>query len=231
MITADGFVRIHIGGPPNSLGSQGSAQFIGQVVADKTQASGTGLIFGQGCGAFVTSRFCAETASSEISVTLTVDEGSISGDIEVAMSSGNETWQVDMFWPRPQYTLFGYLEPPPPEWMAGTYYEGLAELARDLDTLIILDTSGRFFFQSPSSSCIGNGALTPHLDGAFNVFDVKLTMEVCSGAYAYLNGEFEGLATIFINCPDGDYCTSLIMWLASPEGAESRTAVTLWSTD
>jgi hypothetical protein len=223
LITADGFVRIHVGGSSDTFDD--SVQFIGQVIAGASQASGTGIIVGQGC-ALASGRFCAETASSEIIITLTADDGSLTGQIEVAASDGDETWRLDMIWPRPWYTAFGYLEPLTFAFMEGVYYGQVAEFALDEDTLISVDGAGRFFFQSPASGCVGNGTLAPHLDGAFNVYDVTLTIEVCNAAYASLNGELEGFATVFVSCPDDD-CAWLTMWLASAEGAASRTAVTL----
>jgi hypothetical protein len=88
-----------------------------------------------------------------------------------------------------------YVIPARLELLAGQYMEELAEFAFDGDVTISVDPAGQLFFQSARSGCIGNGALAPHLDGKFNVFDVTLTIESCNAAYAYLNGAYEGLAT------------------------------------
>lgn len=222
LITADGLVRISVADSSRDARAE-PVQFIGHVVADASQASGTGMIVGQGC-TIPSSRFCSESVSAGINITLTTDDW-LSGEILVEMSDGNEAWQLNMTWPEPRYTAYGYLEPATVGWAEGPYYVERAEFAVDhWDTLISIDGAGQLFFQSPNSGCVGNGTVAPHLDGAFNVYDVTLTMENCGGAYAYLNGDFEGLVTIVVSCPDED-CTLLTIYLASVEGAASRTAI------
>ena len=88
-----------------------------------------------------------------------------------------------------------------------------------------IDSSGRLFFQSANSGCVGNGALVPHLSGAADTYDVTLMMENCNGAYAYLNGQYDGLA-LFTPSSYWDYDGLLRMWLSKPTGETPSAALT-----
>jgi hypothetical protein len=68
-----------------------------------------------------------------------------------------------------------------------------------------VDGAGAMFFQCVATGCVGNGALAPYLSGEFNVYDVSLTNENCTGAYVYMNGEFEGLAARSVGAALNDY--------------------------
>ena len=100
----------------------------------------------------------------------------------------------------------------------GLFREELAQFAQAGDVIATIDSAGRLFFQSPDSGCTGNGTLAPHADGRFYVFDVNLLIESCDTRYAFLNGEFEGLAT---ESQGGywDYDNWLIMFLSTPDGS------------
>jgi hypothetical protein len=95
------------------------------------------------------------------------------------------------------------------------------------DVMTTIDGAGQLFFQGPVSGCVGNGALTPH--GELQVFDVSLSIENCAGAYAYLNGQFAGLAT---ETQTGywDYDYSLMMFLSTVDGSASTAAVTMYAS-
>jgi hypothetical protein len=109
---------------------------------------------------------------------------------------------------------------------AGQFKELLAEFASAGDLSMNIDSSGKLFFQSANSGCVGNGALVPHLDGAADTYDVTLMMENCNGAYAYLNGQYDGLA-LFTASSYWDYHYLLRMWLSKPTGETPPAALTM----
>jgi hypothetical protein len=85
-----------------------------------------------------------------------------------------------------------------------------------------IDSSGKLFFQSANSGCVGNGALAPHLSGTADTDDVTLTMKNCDGAYAYLSGQYAGLG-LYSASSYWNYDSQLRMWLSKPT-AETRPA-------
>jgi hypothetical protein len=227
LLTVDGAVRLYVGGPHVSSGAlpqtrpEGSAQFVGRLEVNGDQAIGTGVIIGQGCAGTQGVRFCGEPASGEIS--FVIDSGDIRGEIQVTTGESKETWLLEMA-PWDNY----YVLPARVEHLAGQYEEELAEFAPDGDVLMNIDSAGRLFFQSPHSACAGNATLAPHLDGAFNVYDVALTIEGCNETYAYLDGEYEGLAT---TSPSGywDYDSLLRAWLSKRDPVTSQAAAVTMS--
>jgi hypothetical protein len=100
--------------------------------------------------------------------------------------------------------------------------ELLAEFAVGGDVIMNVDSAGKLFFQSAKSGCVGNGALSAHLDGSADTLDVTLQMENCSGAYAYLNGSYAGLA-LLTSSSVWDYDALLRVWLS--KGACGRDDV------
>jgi len=230
IFTTDGAVRLYVGGAYDPTGvvqvtrPDSSAQFVGTLKGSGGNASGTGIVVGQGCAVSVPGRFCgaAAQASMAIGVRYTgVDFGQIQGELHVTTESGDETWSLDLRDLNNYYVLPARLES-----LAGPYLEKLAEFAGDGDTVLSLDGAGRLFFQSPSSGCVGNGTLTPHLDGTVNVYDVTLDVEGCQAPRAYLNGVFGGLATTTPSTV-WDYDSLLRMWLARTDGTSSPAALTL----
>lgn len=227
LLTVDGAVRLYVGGPYISDGvlqqtrPDGSAQFVGTLEMQGDRAIGTGVIIGQGCASAQSVRFCGEPASGEIS--FAVDSGNVRGEIRVTTGDGEETWLLDMA-PWDNY----YVTPARAEYLAGQYEEELAEFAPAGDVLMNIDTSGRLFFQSPRSACTGNAILAPHLDGTFNVYDVLLTIQGCNETYAYLDGEYEGLAT---TSPSSywDYDSLLRAWLSKRDAVTSQAAAVTMS--
>jgi hypothetical protein len=127
-----------------------------------------------------------------------------------------------MYWPTETY-----LERATLEFAAGLYELTRAEFADDGSVIVSVDSAGRLFFQSAQSGCVGNGALAPHLDAEFNVYDVTLTIASCTSVYEYLNGEFEGLATRAVAGGWSDWGDALVFWLTSA-GTPTRAAMTVW---
>ena len=224
LLTVDGAIRLYVGDPYSANGAlettrpQSSAQLVGTFQVHDSQASGSGIIIGQGCANATPIRFCSDTASAEISVV--VDEESVQGEVRVSTSAGEETWSVDLgAWSN--YYLLSAAQ----RYLTGQYQEQIADFNADAAMIVSVDPDGSFFFQSAPSGCTGNGTVAPHLDGEFNVYDVELTLGSCTGPYAYLNGVFEGLAT---TTPGSywDYDSLLRVWVAKRD-ATPQAAVTL----
>ena len=230
VFTQDGEVRLYVGGPYDNGGELqltrpgSSEQFVGTVEMGDRQLSGSGLIIGQECAINAAGRFCGQPAPAEISATVQLNtDGSgsavMQGEIRVTTSSGTATWPLNLqLWPGPS--------PATSAAAAGQYKEVLAEFASAGDVIMNIDSSGKLFFQSANSACVGNGALVPHLNGAADTYDVTLTMQNCNGAYAYLNGQYDGLA-LFTASSYWDYDSQLRMWLSKPTGKTPPAALTM----
>jgi hypothetical protein len=108
--------------------------------------------------------------------------------------------------------------------VSGQYKEMLAEFASSGDVIVNFDSSGRFFFQSAASGCVGNGTSVARPDGTVGTFDVILLMESCTGPYAYLNGQYHGLA-LYTASSYWDYDSNLRMWLSKPTGETPPVAL------
>ena len=235
MLTADGLVRLYVGGGPyddDGVLPQtvpvSSAQLVGKLHGQANQISGDGLVFGQSCAASNPIRFCAEIVNANISIAVaSVDfQAYIQGEILVTTSAGTETWSLDLITFDNYYVL-----PATGSNLAGHYKEALAEFALNEDTIISIDAAGVLFFQSASSGCTGNGKVRPHLDGAVNVYDVSLTISGCDAPHDYLNSTYDGLATTSPS-DKWNYDDNLRMWLsqANPNVSGSSPAVlTTWA--
>jgi hypothetical protein len=230
ILTVDGAVRLYVGGPYASDGTvqktraDGAAQFVGKVQGNANRASGSGIMIGLNCAApSVLGRFCGASAQAKININSGASDGQLQGEVHVTTNAGDEIWSLDLF-ALDNY----YLLPAAQADVAGVYQETLAEIAGDGVTTVGVDNVGRLFFQSAYSGCVGNGTVTPHLDGKFNVYDVTLTIESCQAGYAYLNGAFDGLAT---TSPSSiwDYDSLLRVWLSKAEGAPSQAALVMLS--
>jgi hypothetical protein len=236
LITVDGAVRLYVGGSYIDSGvlqtmrpAAGSALFVGHLeTATAAGGSATGLVIGQGCTDPQVVRFCSEAANGEMTFTINPVRGwavdvVLKGALHVATSAGEETWVLDQLGRWSNY----YLASASPINMAGQYREELAEFATNDDTVINIGGS-QLQFQSAHSGCTGNGTIVPHLDGAFDVWDVVLDIGNCSATYARFNGRFEGLAS---STPGDvwDYDTLLRMWLSKPKGTEPQVALTMLS--
>ena len=233
LATVDGIIRLYIGGPlptgiigsgaglPTELLSLGNAvMFAGDVSLNGVEGSGNGLVFGVACDEADNRRFCDEPAPAVIEVTAT-ESGFIS-ELRVETSGGDETWLLDVG----EYSVYYNHDAAGPP--SGLYREMLAQFAQAGEVILRVDGSGQLFFQSSDSGCTGNGTVSSHLDGKYYVWDVGLSVENCDSDYAYLNGNFDGLATV---SQGGywDYDARLLMFLAKSENSESRVALFSYS--
>jgi len=236
VVTQDGAIRLYIGGSyAASAGGQfivtvrpeSSEQFVGTLQIRGGQWSGSGLIFGQECAIHPANRFCGQPAPTEFSANASLVSGeaikaSLQGEIQVVTSDGTETWSLNMgLWSF-------YVGDAPIPLPSGQFTELIAEFASSSDVIVNVDSSGRLFFQSPGSGCVGNGTSTPHAAGPIGISDVTLLMESCSGAYAHLNGTYTGLA---LTSPSDiwDYDTLLQIWLSKGSADGSPAAITMFS--
>ena len=228
LVTVDGVVRLYVGGPEagdagagliQRIRPESSAQFVGRLYWQSGQAVGTGLIIGQGCAAASPIRFCSGSASGEISLT-TMPSGYVQGTLRVLMNGGEETWSLNLG----EWSHYYRLRASPSAAM-GRYNEELAEFSADGNTIVQVDQTGQLSFQSSNSGCTGNGALAPHLDAAFYVYDVILTIQNCSTRYSHLNGGFVGLAT-FTPSSYWNYDGLLRVWVSKPDHG-SQAALTM----
>jgi len=252
ILTIDGTMRLYVGGPTDHgaaiqagaglfslddiLDPDDSAMFVGDLETDGNTVFGTGLVIGQTCVAPDTNRFCDDAALAVIS--MTASGSALEGELRLVTTDGVETWLLNLGIHSAYYAAgesggagaadgvgdgVAYVGP------AGTFEEKLAQFADADDVIVAIDDSGRIFFQSPASGCVGNGALTPHLNGQYYVFDVELLIESCDSNHAFLNGEFDGLATV---TQDGywDYDRWLLILLSTADGsAGPQAAVTMVS--
>ncbi|MEO8465410.1 MAG: hypothetical protein ABI640_08705 [Gammaproteobacteria bacterium] len=225
LITADGAVRIDIGGPDAAAHDPtGSVQFIGSLdtASDRTHASG--VLIGQACAGPTPGRFCGTATPARITLPTVLFPGT--AGIQVATSGGGETWALDLYWFNDRYWTPAHLRSP-----GESYDVLLAEFAADNNVVMSVDDAGRLFFQSPSTGCTGNGTFMPHLDGQFNAYDVSLVIDSCNSAHAYLNGGFEGLATTNVLQPwDYGRDDAWLVWLSRPAAAGVSVALTLLAT-
>jgi hypothetical protein len=235
MLTADGLIRLYVGGPYNDDGvlpltaPARSAQLVGTLHGQTNQISGDGLVFGQECAASDPIGFCAEIGHANIGIAVVSVESQadIQGKILVTTSAGTETWSLDMF----AFSNYYVDLPATQGGLAGNYQEELADFALSGDTIISIDAAGVLFFQSASSGCTGSGQVRPHLDGAVNVYDVSLIISGCNARYNYLNSTFDGLATSSPS-DEWNYDSFLRMWLShqSPDvSGSSPPALTTWA--
>ena len=228
LLTVDGAVRLYVGGPYHSDGTvqltrpESSAQFVGNLEVQGNRASGTGVIVAQGCAPpRDVVGLCGNNVFGEVRIA--VDSDGIQGEIQVDVNDAIGTWLLDL----QSWDNF-YVLPARLQNVAGQYEEELAEFASDGDVIMNVDGTGRLFFQSAHSACTGNGTLAPHLDGAFNVYDVTLIIGGCNETYAYLNGEYEGLATTSAS-NYWAYDSSLRTWLSKrADGRSQPAALVMW---
>jgi len=230
LLTADGLIRLYVGGPGGNDGliqqtiPAGSAQLVGTLHGQMNQLSGDGLVFGQECAAPNAIRFCAEVGHASMSIAVESAElqGQIQGQISVTTSAGTETWSLDLGSWANYYTV-----PVTQGGLAGQYQEELAEFSISGDAMIGIAADGSLSFQSAGSGCMGQGQSRPHLDGSVSVYDVSLSISGCQAPYDYLNGTYSGLASI---SPSDywDYDELLRMWLSQDNvSGSTQPALTL----
>ena len=76
--------------------------------------------------------------------------------------------------------------------------------------------------------CVGNGMLGPARNGSGDTSIATLLVENCTGAYAYLNGNYDGLA-VATPSSKWDYDSLLRIWLSKPSGETPVAALTMLS--
>lgn len=242
ILTIDGEYRIYIGssvtagdGPLTGAGLSGdllnpeeSTQVFGHLEMNGNQGVGGGLAVGQTCALPDPGRFCDERPEVEVSITDATAAG-LAGEIRIPTSTGEETWLLEMAAWSAYYESGANVAS-----LAGTYREELAPFTQGGNVIISIDGAARLFFQDAISGCTGNGVLGQHLDGAFDVFDVALTIENCSADFDFLNSSnfqnSDGYSGLAIETQNGywDYDNWLLIIVASP-GWELPAAVTMYA--
>lgn len=225
ILTVDGAIRLYVGGPMNSNGgmqfskpSEG-AQFIGSFTERLSgSARAAGTVIGEYCSSSASS-LCSELPQAELQLAPTAS--TIAGELRFNTAAGPETWSVELTPWANEYVIDATAAG-----LTGQYQETIADFALANDTLMNIDAVGRLFFQSATSGCTGNGILQPHLDGAYNVYDVALTIENCKAPRSALNGEFTGLASTN-SSSYWDYDQLLRMWLSKRDTLEPAALTTL----
>jgi hypothetical protein len=231
VFTLEGAVRMYVGGPYDASGvlpttrPASSEQFVGTVQMQAGQWSGSGTIIGQGCATDTANRFCAQPSSAKITAAVQADPqlsvganivGEIQGELEVATTGQPEIWSLNLM----QWIYDGPV-------FSAQYKELLAEFAPAADAVVSVDSSGRLFFQSASSGCVGNGTLVASgADGSAGIDALTLLMESCTGTYAYLNGTYDGLALMTPGTV-WDYDSWLRVWLSKRGGQSPPAAMTM----
>jgi len=202
--------------------SDAASQFVGHLELDQEQAAGSGLIIGEGCAISAQARFCNEAAAAELRFpgASAGFASELEGSISVMTAQGIEVWALTLS-PWNNVYPFGIEL----QYAAGQYREQIAEFVADEDTLIVIDDTGRLFFQSAGSGCTGNGSVMPDAD--FNLLQVTLTIESCHATFSYLIGDYSGLGT-FSTSDYWSYDSMLRMWLSKPGSASPRAAITMW---
>lgn len=235
LLTVDGAMRVLAHGPyvRDGIGlrpseSAAAVQFVGAVSVSGEIASGSGTVVGHPCASPGAHEFCGFLASAQVEITTRTRE-SFDGALAVVRAGQTETWQFELSWADNLY-----LERATTASIEGARPEQFAEWAKEGEVVTTIGDDGALFFQSASTACVGNGWLTPHGDGEFNVYDASLTVEACAAEYAHLTGVFEGLATKTTSHSGwycgfyGDDCSGLTIWLSTPAGAARPRAVAMW---
>jgi hypothetical protein len=228
LLTKEGKIRIHIGGP--DMAGTGaiptrrsrSAQFVGRLFVENGVIRGSGRLLGENCTLPNPVRFCQAPASAMLKIQAA--QGApiyrLIASITVTSGAGVEIWQVVLdSWDH------SYPYPVSLRMLRGLYSESTAEFSGNGTTIIDV-AAGRMFFQSPATGCVGNGKMTPRRD--VGVVDVELTIENCRGRFAYLNGRYLGFST-FSPSNYWNYDTNLRTWLAKPASSARPAALTMWS--
>jgi len=240
LLTEDGQVRLQVNGPgdtssigsgigvpANMFRSPESMQFVGNVSIDGAEAFGSGVVIDENCAGTETGRFCGTVVPASLRLTGKRAEWytALLGELTLNVGGNEETWQLDLaewsfYYEGASVAPDGTSRPP-----AGTYIEAFARFTWDGDVAIAIDETGRLFFQSAESGCVGNGALVPHADGHRYVFDVRLVIDNCNAVYAAYNREYTGLST---NTQDGawSYDDWLIMFLSAVDDSGAPVGVT-----
>jgi hypothetical protein len=137
MLTADGLIRLYVGGPyaddglmPQTVPAN-SAQLVGTLHGKTNQISGDGLVFGQQCEVPDPIQFCAEIGQASISIAVDPADtfasifANIQGNILVTTSAGTDTWSLNIA----AFSNYFVDLPATQGGLAGNYNEELADFA------------------------------------------------------------------------------------------------------
>lgn len=216
LLTVDGLIRIFVDGIPGASDTPGSRQFVGHLEFADGEAHGNGMIYTQGCDRRSESTVaCGGVLPADITITAAT-RNELLGEL---MLAGGDVWSFSMAWPTATY-----LEPATFEFASGQYSDSKADAA--ISAVISVDGTGRIFFQSPESGCVGNGSLAPHGDGMFNVYDVTMVIDSCAIGHEANNGHFEGFATRTIG--DDFWGDWLVVWASTVDSALVPQAFVMW---
>lgn len=209
------------GGPPETETSR--AQLVGSF-AEGPRGVGVGVLIGEDCAGPAPERFCGRRSPARLEITRDPQSVASTGVLRVETAEGEEVWPVTLgYWG-------GRSGFDPIQYVAGTYELAQTELVRGAVIRTTVDGLGRMFFQNPENSCIGNGRIGDMVGGV-SVWDVRLTIDGCNAEFAYLNGDFQGLAHIESYTPWGYDWSILRLWLSTEEGAPSAAAISLWGQE
>lgn len=230
VMVEDGFFRLNIeaatGGPP-SLDS-GLGQLVGRFTFAGLNATGTGVLIGEGCALASAGRFCGTETAVRLEVTKAgtwIDQGS-SGVIRVATASGETIWPLRLgYWGG----RAGF-DPSSSSSGGGPYELHQAEFVQASRVFLTGSGDGRLFFQSADTGCTGNLTISSYVNPSISLFNVEIEIRGCHGSFSYLNADFAGLMTKESLTPWGYDFSVLNMWLSTPAGAPSPAAITLWAT-
>jgi hypothetical protein len=226
LLTEEGAIRIHIGGP--DLAGSGlipdrrsrSAQFVGRLSVLNGVIRGTGRLLGENCTLPSPVQFCQAPATATLKIqAASLDR--LTASMTVMTGAGVKVWQVVL----DSWDHYYHLRVSLPM-LRGLYAERMAEFSRYGTTILDVNAAGRMFFQSPATGCVGNGTMTPRT--TVGVADVELRIENCQGRFGYLNGRYFGFST-FSPSAYWNYDMVLRTWLAKPASAARPAALTMWS--
>lgn len=232
LVTFDGEGRLHIssflwdralleggGGPSGRLvAPEQSVQFAGNVAFNQRNGTGIGVILGQMCHTLTPGRFCDAPANAQVTFTA-IDDRRMDGELRVLAATGPEIWTLRLTKWSIWYTTRASTEG------ARVYVEQLAPFAQ-ADDVVINYAQGQLSFENAATGCTGEGRLSPHDDGQFDVFDIVLLIDGCNAPYDGLNGELQGLATV-TQSGLWDYDSWLVIFVAGPDGAPPRAALSM----
>jgi hypothetical protein len=237
-LTADGTLRLNINRPSAAIVvdevyvddvNAGIAQIVGTLGVSGTSASGNGVMIGEGCSS--PTPFCDPAGAPQGALVVLRRTGATdtgTGLIRVTTSRGDEFWSLALeYWGSQGFQRVGDVAIVP-----GLYGVRQPEITPNDSAVMNVDDQGRLFFQSAETGCTGNGAIEP-LRGADNgLYRVTLTIDDCTGALSYLNGDLVGLSDMSLSLPwEGDGRAIYEMLLSTAPGASSSSvAIVLTAT-
>ena len=223
LVAEDGRMRLYVGGPYATSDllqvtrAHSAMQFVGTIDMRNGGTFGSGVILGEGCGPDTD---CSTPISAELNIAPIKTE--LRGEIRLlGPREPDAIWSVEMSKWDNYYTRAAAIPS-----LAGQYEELISELSERTRTLIRIDENGQLSFEDAQTGCSGRGTMTPHSNGAFNVYDVEIHVEACDSHQAFMNGDWEGLAAESASSV-GNSDSLLRIWLSTHAGTGTLAAVTL----